>query len=219
MQNVIESVLDRLRLLLDAARTYWDGLNPRERLFHAILGAIAALMIVVTPVYFLNESISDLEEDNARISAALRNISRSRGRIAAQQAEQAARDARYALGAPGERWLPEQVQSHQLTFSQVRQEPARQAGRFRIHNTRVSFQRVGLRPTTLLLADLENSRYAIAIERIHIDHHQPGDSYNVEVGVLAFERQGRSPDAGVPRPSTRPLPRGPRTAAGPPPPP
>ncbi len=206
--------MDRLRGILDGLRSYWENLNARERMLLGLLGAVAAALLVFLPVYLLGTSISDLEEDNQKISDALRQIARSRGRIAAMRAEEEARDLRYDQGAPPEQWLPSQVEDQGLSFSRVQQEPDRTEGRFRIHTTRASFQGAGLRASMLLLQDLKNSRYPVAIERIHIDHHSAGDQYNLEVGVLTYERQGGTHrDAGTP--PARPTAGG-RNAAGPP---
>lgn len=212
--------MDRLRSILDGLRSYWENLNARERLLLGVLGGVAAFLVVLLPVYLLGTSIGELEEENQEITQALRRIAHSRGRIAAMRAEQAGRDLRYESGAPGEQWLPTQVDQHHLSFSRVQQEPDRQAGRFRVHTTRASFQGAGLASSVRLLADLKNSRYPVAIERIHIDHHSAGDSYNLEIGVLTFERQGggaRARDAGVPQPAAPARP-GARNTAGPPPP-
>jgi type II secretory pathway component PulM len=216
-----DQLRDRMRDLLERMRSYWENLNQREKLMHMILGGVLASVIVLLPVWFFSSKISNFEEDNARISAALRQIAHSRPQIAQQQAERAARDARYDQGAPGPRWLPEQAEAQQLSFSQVREEPARQVGHFRVHTQRVSFQRVGLRPAVMLLSSLESSRYAVAIEQIHINHRAPSDEYNVEIGVQTFERLGgRGRDAGVPHPGSPMMPVRPglRRPAGPPPP-
>lgn len=206
--------MDRLRDLLESLRSYWENLTSRERMLVGVMGAVLGLFVVMMPVYFLSTSIAEVEEENEQISTALRRIARARNRIAAMRAEQAARDARYDQGAPGEDWLPTQVEQLGLSFSRVQQEPERVVNRFRIRTTRASFQGAGLRPVVLLLTGLKNSRYPVAIERLHVDHHQSGDRYNVEVGVLTFEREGgrrNAPDAGVARPGRR--------GAGPPPPP
>ncbi|KAA0221010.1 hypothetical protein EDM76_13855, partial [bacterium] len=163
--------------LLDHQISWFDfRVGPAQYHSHVMLfgvmGGLALLLVVSTPVYLLSSSITALEEENAEITAALRQIGRSRGRIAAMRAEQAARDARYEQGAPGEQWLPTQVQEHGLSFSRVQHEPERVVGRYRIHTTRASFQGAGLRPAILLLADMKNSRYPVAIERLHVDHHQ-----------------------------------------------
>lgn len=211
--------MERLRGLMDGLRSYWENLTDRERLLFGVMGGLALLLVVSMPVYLLSSSISALEEENAEITSALRQIGRSRARIAAMRAEQAARDARYEQGAPGEQWLPTQVQEHGLSFSRVQQQPERVVGRYRIHTTRASFQGAGLRPAVLLLTNMKNSRYPVAIERLHVDHHQAGDRYNLEVGVLTFEREGASGgrDAGAPSPAAA-SPAG-RGTAGPPAPP
>jgi hypothetical protein len=182
-----------------------------------ILGIVMLAFLVGLPVYLLGITIDELEQRNGELTAALRRIGHERGRIAAMRSEQAARDARYEAGAPGETWLPAQVQEHGLSVARVQQEPERTAGRYRIYTTRASVREADLRSSILFLTGLKNSRYPVAIERLHIDHHQSGDRYNLEVGVLTFERQrpaGRgAPDAGVPNPGAnapqRPAPAGP----------
>lgn len=206
--------MERLRTILDGVRSYWDNLTERERRLMTVMGAVLGLLVVLLPVYFLSTSISSLEEENAELASALRQIGRSRSRIAAMRAEQAARDQRYEAGAPGEQWLPTQVSEHGLSFSRVQHEPERLVGRYRVATTRASFQGAGLRSAILLLTDLKNSRYPVAIERLHVDHNQAGDQYNLEVGVLTFQREGaRAADAGTPAAERRPRA---RNTAGPP---
>lgn len=203
---------------MDRLRTYWENLTDRERRAMSVLGAALLLFVVGLPVYLLTITIDELEQRNAELTQVLRRISHERGRIAAMRAEQTARDARYEAGAPGESWLPSQVQEHGLAFSRVQHEPERTVGRHRIYTTRASFRDADLRSSILFLTDLKNARYPVAIERLHIDHLQSGDRYNLEVGVLTFERQrpsgAGSRDGGVPE-APAPTKRGP-TSAGPP---
>ena len=135
---------------------------------------------------------------------ALRTIQRSRARIAAQRAERAAADQRYARQAPSLGSFLEAKAGEQdgLAISDVQHEPEREEGGVRIRHTRARFQGTGLRPAVRLLAAIENSRYPVAIERIHVDHVQSGDRYNFQIGVLAFDRPTEGGvDAGVPAPS------------------
>jgi hypothetical protein len=187
---------------MDRLRTYWENLTDRERRAMSLLGVVVLAFAVGLPVYLLSITIDELEQRNAEITGALRRISHERGRIAAMRSAQAARDARYEAGAPGETWLPAQVQEQGLSVARVQQEPERVEGRYRILTTRASVREAGLRSSILLLTELKNSRYPVAIERLHIDHHQSGDRYNLEIGVLTFERQRpnrrSNQDAGVP---------------------
>lgn len=210
-------MMDRLAGLLDGLKNYWENLTDRERRLLAVLGAVAGALLILLPVYLLSTSISDLEEDNARITAALRRISRSRGRLQAQEAERMAAQARYARRAPalGTFLEAKAGELEGLSISDVQREPEREQGRFRIRHTRARFQNTGLRNAILFLESLENSRYPIAVERIHVDHHQSGDRYNFQIGVLAFDREGaESADAGVP--SARPRSDDDEGRAGPP---
>jgi hypothetical protein len=208
--------MEQLRGMLDGLRSYWENLSERERRMLSVLGGIAALLVVVVPVFLLSRSIGQLEDDNARLSASLRLLSRSRGEIAAMRAEQTARAARYAQGAPGDSWLTAQVEEHDLSVSRVNGQPPRVVDGFTINTRRVTIQNSGLRSAMILLADLKNSRYPVAIEQVHVDHNQSGDRYNFEIGVHTYAREGADePDAGVPaaRPAAR---RGGRGTAGPP---
>ncbi len=194
--------MDRIRGLLDGLSSYWENLTDRERMLLSVLGAVAGVLLVLLPVFLLSTSISDLEHDNEQITAALRRISRSRGRLAAQQAARQAAEMRYARRAPtlGSFLEAKAGEQEGLSISDVQHEPEREQGHFRIRNTRARFQNTGLVAGTRMLAAIENSGYPVVIERIHIDHNQTGDRYNFQIGVLAFDREGSGggADAGVP---------------------
>lgn len=209
--------MDRLSGMFAGLRTYWENLSERERMLVGVMGGVAGLLFILLPVYLLSTSISDLEEDNQQITAALRRISHSRGRLAAQQAERAAAEMRYGRQAPslGSFLEAKAGEFEGVAISDVQHEPELEEGRFRIRHTRARFQGVDLRNAVLMMEAIENSRYPVAIERIHVDHHQSGDRYNVQIGVLAFDREGGGADAGVPAaPTAAPADRGGR--AGPP---
>jgi hypothetical protein len=186
-------------------------------MFVRVLGGGAVALIVLSPVYMLSTAISELEHDNSEITATLREIQRSRTRLAAQRAERAAAEARYALKAPPLRgFIDEHTSREHITASDWTNEPDRVVGQYTIRSTRVRFQGTGLRAAMIALASIETSRYPVALEMIHIDHRSAGDIYNMQVGVLAFDRQGtpaRGADGGVARPATSPSG---RPAAGPP---
>lgn len=165
--------MERLRALADGLKNYWENLTDRERRFLGALGGVAALILILLPVYLLTTSISDLEEENERITSALRRISHSRGRLAAQQAERLAAEQRYAQRAPalGTFLEAKAGELDGLMISDVQREPEREEGQFRIRHTRARFQNTGLRNAILFLQSVDQSRYPVSIERIHIDHH------------------------------------------------
>ncbi|MBN4049484.1 hypothetical protein JYT86_00330 [bacterium AH-315-N03] len=208
--------MDRIRGMLDGLSSYWENLTDRERTLLSVLGAVAGVLVVALPVFLFTAAISDLDAENQEITTALRRISHARGRLAAQQAEQQAAELRYARRAPtlGSFLEAKAGEQEGIAISDVHHEPEREQGRFRIRHSRARYQNTGLVAGMQMLAAIENSRYPVAIERIHIDHNQVGDRYNFQIGVLAYDREGGGPDAGVPSASGEDEDRGGR--AGPP---
>jgi hypothetical protein len=46
---------------------------------------------------------------------------------------------------------------------------------------------VSLRPVVKLLASIAEEPAAIAVDRIQIQHYQPGDSYKFDLGIVGYE--------------------------------
>jgi hypothetical protein len=44
-----------------------------------------------------------------------------------------------------------------------------------------------------LLSSIVESGHPVAIEQIQIDHFQPGDQYNVRLGILTYDRLSTAP--------------------------
>lgn len=181
--------------MIDRIRSQWQNLTSRERALVSIMGAVLGALMVLLPAYLLSSAIASLSERNDAIVGALRQIGRGRERLAAQRAEQQARQARHknplpvGVGA----FLSKQAEKFEgLTIGDSAPEPEREIGQFRVRHTRVRVQNAGLRSLIRMLADTKNTSHPIAIERIHIDHHSSGDQYNVQIGVLAFEQKRRT---------------------------
>ncbi len=192
----------------------WAGFNDREKKLVGLMLVIFAVIVVVLPMYLLGTSIASLERENDDISAIVRDIERAAPQLAEREALRRASEARYDVQAPALSSLLEaQSRDQSMTISAVTNQPEVQEGSFRRRHVRASFPGTGLRAAVKLMSSLEASPYPIALERIHIDHFAPGeDRYNVELGVITYDRQGASDaDAGV-RPA-RPQPEG---RAGPP---
>jgi hypothetical protein len=191
----------------------WASLNDREKKLVGLMGAVAAVLVIFLPMYLLGTSIAALEAENEQFVVVMRDIERAAPRLAEREAERAAAEARYDVQAPALSSLLEaQSREQQVTINAVTNQPEVQEGRFRRRHVRASFPGTGLRGVVKLMNALESSPYPIALERIHIDHFAPGeDRYNVELGVITYDRQGGGTDAGVP--AARPQPAG---RAGPP---
>lgn len=196
----------------------WAGFNEREKRLVAILGAVAAILVVLTPVYLLSSAISELEADNEAIENVLRDIGRAGPQLALREAQERAAERRYDVRAPAlGSFVEAQCGEFHVNIQSVTNQPEVQEGRFRRRHVRAQMPGTGLRAAIQLLTSIEQAPYPIAIERIHVEHFTPAeDRFNFEIGVITYDRTGAAgggsdTDAGVP--SARPLPPG---HAGPP---
>lgn len=208
---------------LEALRAQWEALTEREKRLVRILGGVAIAILVMMPVYLLSSAIGDVEQQNEQIAGVLAEIERAESRLAQREAERARAEARYAHRAPElGTFLEARSREREMTIASVTNQPEVQEGRFRRRHVRANFPGTSLRQAVRLMHDLESAPYPVALERIHVEHYQEGDHYNLELGVITYDRTGGAAggdrDAGVGAGSARP---GPAASgrAGPPPPP
>lgn len=205
----------------DRLQQIWTGFTERERRLVGMLGVVFALVILFLVFYIPSSAIAALEEDNDEMARVLDEIAAAEDRLAARAAEAEAAERRYDRRAPAlGSFVEARATENGATVQQVTNQPEVEEGRFRRRHVRATLPNVNLRSTMHLLTELESSEYPIALERIHVEHFAAGtDQFNVEIGVITFDRTGAaaaatdSPDAGTPA--------APRTGglAGPPPPP
>ncbi len=183
--------------LFGRAQSALHSLNDRERRLLTALGAVFAAVLVLLPLYLITASISDIEAENAEIVNVLRDIRRAQGTLAQREAEREAAAARYARPAPPlGSFIEARASEQQLTLREVTDQPEKVIGEYRRRNVRATMPGVGLRPVVKMLTAIENSPFPVALERIQVEHFRPGNSYNVTVGVIAFDRE-QSEDNGA----------------------
>lgn len=211
---------------LEALRGQWEALTEREKRLVRVLGAVAAALVILLPVYLLSSAIGEVEAQNDEIAEVLSEIDRAGDRLAQREAERAAAEARYAQRAPElGTFLEGRSSAREMRIASVTNQPEVQEGNFRKRHVRASFPGTTLRQAVRLMVDLESAPYPIAIERVHVDHHQDGDQYNLELGVITYDRSGgqqREASAGAGEPAARAAGGGGGAGAGragPPPPP
>ncbi len=185
----------------------WAGFNEREKRLVGALGLVALLLVVAMPVYLLSSAIGALEEDNDAIELVLRDIGRAGPRLAQREAEAAAAEARYDVRAPAlGSFVEAQCATNNVAIQSVTNQPEVQEGHFRRRHVRAQLPGANLRAALHLLTSIEAAPYPIALERIHIEHFNPGeDRFNLEIGVITDDREsggaaGSGEDAGVARP-------------------
>lgn len=176
---------------IDNARSWADQLNPRERRLLGLMATVFALLLIVVPMYVGVSSIADLEQENAEIGQVLQEIYLAEPRLNQENAERQAVEQLYDRKAPSlGSFLEERAQSHNLPGLDVSDQPEVAIDGYTRRSVRVSLPRAPLRPLLELLADIKNSRYPIAIERIQIDAGRSGeDEYLVKFAVNAYDRE------------------------------
>lgn len=175
---------------LAGMRAAFENLNERERKLVVALGIVVVLLVVFLPIYLLTSSVSDVEEENEQIRQALRDISQQGGQLAEWEAEREAAERRYESPAPPLGSFLE-AKAREAGYDrplEVTDQPEKVEGGFTRRNTRASLPGVGLRTAIDMMTAVENSPYPVAIERLHIEHYQAGDRYNVQLGVIALDK-------------------------------
>ncbi len=174
--------------ILDPITNWFAERNERERQLLIVMAVVAALIVLVLPLYLMGSAISDIEDENTEIAAVLREIGNSRASLAQREAESEAARSRYANPAPPlGSFVEARAGEQELTLREVTDQPEKVIGEFTRRHVRATIPNVGLRPTILMLADIENSPYPVALEKIKIEHFRAGDRYNVQLGLIAYD--------------------------------
>ena len=200
---------------LDDIRSQIAGLNERERKMLTILGVVFAAIVVILPLYLISASISDIETENAAIDDVLQEIQEARVDLDRRDAEREAAMARYAPPAPPlGSFVENEANQQELRLREVTDQPEQVFGEFRRREVRASMPNVELRPVIKMVTSIENSRYPVAVSRLQIENYRRGGSYNVELGVITFDRAQPAAEEGDDERHDEP-----RGRAGPPSPP
>jgi hypothetical protein len=191
----LAELLERPRRTVDqwveSARGAYENLNERERKLVALLGGLLVATVVLLPLYLMNAAIADLEEENREIVSVLRDLERARPALRQREVERRAALELYQTPAPSLGSFLEQMAAEQgLTVREVTDQPEKELGEYRRRHVRVTLPNVGLAEVVRMMAAIANSPYPVAIERIHIDHFRTGNQFNVQLGVVAFDRRG-----------------------------
>ncbi len=180
----------------DNLRGWFDTLNQRERRLLVLMGSVFVVMSVVVPMYLMLASISDIEMENTDINEVLRDIHRSEARLEQQKAERRAVERLYNRKTPSlGGFLEESAQQYGVSGLSITDQPKLDLGNYSRRSVRVSLPTVELRPLIEMLADIKNSSYPVAIERIQLDGRRLRKSYSAKLAVNAYDREGPSPGA------------------------
>jgi general secretion pathway protein M len=166
-------------------------MSSRERKLVSMIGFGATLVLLLALPFGLDLLVRSERSDNDEIRQAIADVQEARSRIRERQAQKEAIALRYSRRAPAlAGYLEEQARLEKLEVSESTPLPDVPHGkRYVEHATDVRLKKAGMLAIARFLESIEKSGYPIAVTRLNIRKRSgENDSYEVEVGVSAFDR-------------------------------
>jgi type II secretory pathway component PulM len=174
---------------LDNFRSFWENLNDRERRMLTVLGAFALAGLLILPPIMLFSSNSELQTQNDELRTVLDQLSVQRGRLMQLAEDRQRSEQRYLNKTPPlGSFLESEAKKQGLTLQEVTDQPEKTVGHYQRRSVTVSLPQTGLVPVIKLMSSIVESGHPVAIQEIQLDHYQPGDSYNVKLGILTYDK-------------------------------
>jgi len=182
------------RLAFDKLPITWANLTQREKFITGALGVVLCLCVFALPLLLLTSTNASLEEENEQLRKLGEKISSQREKYEQLTLEKRAAERRYQQKAPALGGFLESLAREQdLTIREVTDQPEKSMGKYRRRNVRVFINSAPLSPLINLMSAIESSRYPLAIEYIQLEHYQQGDTYQVKLGVVTYDKEGARP--------------------------
>jgi general secretion pathway protein M len=167
------------------------GLNPREQRMASIAVLVVGVMMLLAVPIGLSTLVSSRKTENEELRSALASVNNARGQIRERQERKSSLAARYGKKAPQLAGFLEQsasAQKLQVTDS-VDRPDVPHGKKYVERNTVIHLKKSGMASIAKFLEAIEKSGYPVAVSRLNIRKRagEP-DSYDVEVGVSAYDR-------------------------------
>lgn len=182
------------------------GLNPREQRIATVAVLVLGVMLLLAVPIGLQTLVSSRRNENEELRAALNAVNGARSQIRERSERKASIAQRYGKKAPQLAGFLEQTasaQKLQVTDS-VDRPDVPHGKRYLERNTVIHLKKSGMGSIAKFLEAIETSNYPVAVSRLNIRKRagEP-DSYDVEVGVSAYDRTEVAP-APAPASSSKP---------------
>ncbi len=172
------------------------GLNPRERQLVVVMVVVVATLVIIGIPVGLESLVHVRESDNQEVATAIGAVQGARTQIRERQAKKDAITARYAKHAPAlAGFLEQTARQEKLEVTDSVDRPDVPHGkRYGERASVVHLKKAGMYSIAKFLESLERSGYPIEVSRLNIRKRtgEP-DSYDVEVGVSAYDRSEPPP--------------------------
>jgi general secretion pathway protein M len=175
-----------------------DKLDARERRLLTILGGmVGAILLLAAPVGVWSV-LSSKHRDNQEIRDLIQQIHASSAQVGERRAKHDALLARYAKPAPQLASLIDTAaKANGIAAAESQDRPEVPHGkRYSERITVVKMHKVGMLALAKTLEKIEQSGHPVIISKLNIKPRSgEPDSYEVELGVSAFDRKADAPKA------------------------
>ena len=179
-------------------RERFEKLEPRERRLLTILGGILGVaLLLALPIYVLT-TVSSKRAENEQLRSLVDSIYEARTTIGERKAKHDALLARYGKPAPAlAGFIEEASRANSIGAAESQDRPEAPHGkRYTERMTVVKMHKVGMLALARMLEKIEQSGYAVVISKLNIKPRGgEADSYEVELGVSAYDRKPDAPAA------------------------
>lgn len=182
---MIGNFIERMRLA-------FENLNERERRLVLILISVFAVFLIALPGYALATTFAELSRETDELRSVLSDIKTAESDIRARLATREASLRRYDQSAPAlGSFLEQQAKSagYDRSLPKLNDQPEKTIPGFRRRHTKLTLTAIDLETIIKLLTSIKNSPLPVAIESVRIDHFAGRDKYNIQLGVIAFDRR------------------------------
>lgn len=185
---------------MSTLRERLDKLEPRERrLLVGFLGVLGALVFMLIPIYVAT-TVSSRRDRNQEIRDLLQTIRDSRVQVSERKAKHDALLAKYAKPAPPLAGFFESIATQNgITVPESQDRPEMPHGkRYSERSVMVKLHKIGMLAIAKTFEKVEQSGLSVSISRLNLKpRNGESDSYEVEVGISAFDRKPDAPAPGA----------------------
>jgi general secretion pathway protein M len=184
------------------------GLNPREQRVATLAVVVFGAMLIVALVGGLASTVSSRTTEIDELKNTLALVQAARGSVRERQSRKDSIAMRYQTKAPTlGGYLEQTAKKNNLEVSDSVDRPDVPHGKkYTERSTVIHLKKAGMLNIAKFLESIEKSQYPLSVSRLNIRKRtgEP-DSYDVEVGVSAYDRQESSPaPAGSSQPDKKP---------------
>lgn len=172
------------------------GLNPREQRVASIAVIVLGVFLLLAIPVGLSMLVSSRRAENEELREALAAVNNARTKIRERKDKREAIARRYQKKAPPLAGFIEQNASaqHLQVTDSVDRPDVPHGKRYVERHTVIHLKKAGMLPIAKFLESIEKSEYPVSVSRLNIRKRSgEPDSYDVEVGVSAFDRNEAAP--------------------------